>query len=75
MMMIFKSIVLGLGIFIVGTIAYLEFKLQTLPPLSGTYVARGFDIGTFLNIWICCMWLVVSFALGYCVARQFRARA
>jgi hypothetical protein len=77
-MMVIKSFALGLGIFLIGTIAYLVFKVQTLPPPPptppGTYGAIGISIGYFWNSWFW-MWLVASFVLGYCVARQFRARA
>lgn len=77
--MIIKSIVLGLGIFVVGTIAYLVLNLATLPPPPttppGTFGATGVALGSILNIWFCWVWLAASIALGYCVARQFSARA
>jgi len=77
--MIIKSIALGLGIFFIGSIAYQLYKVETLtlPPPPGPNMAIGISLGTGYTIWSFWFWLglVVSLSLGYCVARQFSARA
>ena len=73
-MMIVKSLAVGLGIFLVGTIVYL---LSRLGVTAGQNKATGVSVLAVYTIWNVWYWLafVASLAVGYWVVRRFSASA
>jgi hypothetical protein len=73
--MMIKSIILGLGIFVVGSIAYLVFELLPLGT-TGNMVVGVIDLGalTIWNVWFW-IWLVASLGIGYGIVRRANAGA
>jgi hypothetical protein len=73
-MMIVKSLAVGLGIFLVGTIVYL---LSRLGVTAGQNKATGVSVLAVYTIWNVWYWLgfVASLALRYWVVRRFSASA
>lgn len=73
-MMIVKSIALGLGMFFIGTIAYLLFRLV---PTASQNTATGFSVLEAYTIYNVSYWVafVVSLAVGYLIVRRLSAGA
>jgi hypothetical protein len=75
-MMMIKSIALGLGIFIVGTIVYLMLRVGAFTlPQSGGNRATGLSVlqgYTIYNVWY---WVgfIVSLAVGYLIVHRVSA--